>query len=63
MPNTGSNVVRDIIAQGVMLGSPKSWEKHNSLSTCLKEASEKSIIICTKNRCLWSGCLIKIELE
>ena len=61
-PSIGSAVVRDNIVQRVMLGSPESLEGHNSMNICLNGASEESIGIHAKNRCKWTGCLIKIKL-
>ena len=57
--NTGSAVVRDNIVQGVTPGSPKSLEGRNSVNTCPNGASEEFIGIYAKNRCQWSGRLIK----
>ena len=59
--NFVSVVVRDNIAQGVMPGSPKAWEGHNSVSFCPIGASEESIGIYAKSRCQWSSCLIDLE--
>ena len=43
--------------------SPEFLEGCNSLNTCLNGASEESIGIYAKNRCQWSGCLIKKTLD
>ena len=57
--STESAVVRDNIVQGVMPESPESLKGHNSVNTCSNGASEESIDIYSKNRCQWTGCLIK----
>ena len=49
-PSSGSAMVRDIIVQGMMPGSPESLERRNSLNTCLNGASEVSIGIYAKSR-------------
>ena len=55
--------MKDSTAQGVSPGNSKAWEGHNLVNTCSNGASEESITIYTKNRCQWSGRLIKIEFE
>ena len=57
--NTGSAMVKDNTVQGVMPGSPESLEGRNAVNTCPNGASEGSIVIYSKSRYQWSGCLIK----
>ena len=63
MPNTRSAMVRNNNAHGMMPETSKAWEGHNSLNTCLDEASEESIAIYAKSRCQWNGGLIDSNPE
>ena len=55
--------MRDNTPQGVTPRNPDSLEGRNSVNTCRNGASEESIGIYAKNRCHWSGRLIKTEVE